>query len=297
MKTLYFFICLLSFHCYSQISKYDKYDLHVNNANNLKEENKFNEAIDEYKKGLNSLDKHLTSTPFFDLATCAIKTGNYNLAKKYVTLGITKGGAPLFYLNNYKGFDENFKKSSQWKKVFNNYNELRKEYFSTIQNIDIYIEIEKMVEVDGVVRSHYSNSPHDKTEISKCRDSFDSVMMDVDDKNIKRLIEISKEYGWQSRAWLLLWHHRGTYKENNFVWNFFIPLINKEIEAGNLYRSFWAAFEDDKSLRENGYTLYGDLPGKVDVKVNERRKLVNLPPLTQEDINERNSGADIIFLD
>src|SRR5690606_31538955 len=127
-------------------------------------------------------------------------------------------------------------------------------------------------------------------------DSFDSVMMNVDNKNIKRLIEISKEYGWQSRAWLLLWHHRGTYKENNFVWNFFIPLINKEIEAGNLYRSFWAAFEDDKSLRENGYTLYGDLPGKVDVKVNERRKLVNLPPLTEEDIIERNSGTDIIFL-
>lgn len=296
MRILYFIIFLLNFTCFSQISKYDKYDLHINNANKLKEENKFSDAISEYKKGLRSLDKHLTSTPFFDLAACAINTGNYNLAKKYIRLGITKGGAPLFYLKNYKGFDEKFKKSSQWTKVFNNYNNLRKEYFSTIQNIDIYIEIEKMVEIDGVARSHYINNQLDKAGISKCRDSFDSIMMNVDDKNIKRLIEICKEHGWQSRAWLLLWHHRGTYKENNFVWNFFIPLINKEIEEGNLYRSFWAAFEDDKSLRENGYTLYGDLPGKVDLKVNERRKSVNLPPLTQEDIEERNSGNDIIFL-
>ena len=287
----------MSIQCFAQLTKYDKYDLHINQANFLKNEKRFREAITEYEKGLNSLDKHLTSTPFFDLAACAIQMQDYDLAEKYISFGITKGGAPLFYLKNYKGFDENFKESSQWKNVFNHYNELRKEYFSTIQNIDIYIEIEKMVEADQVARSYFGDTPLDKTEISKCKDSFDSVMMDVDDKNIKRLIEICKEYGWQSRAWLLLWHQRGTYKENNFVWNFFIPLINKEIEAGNLYRSFWADFEDHKSLRENGYTLYGELPGKVDVKVNERRKLVNLPPLTQEEISERNSGDDIIFID
>lgn len=296
MKILYLFIYLLTIQGFAQLTNYDKYDLHINQANDLKKQNKFKEAITEYEQGLESIDKHLTSTPFFDLAACAIQIQNYDLAKKYILLGITKGGAPFFYLNNYKGFDENYKKTSQWKDVYDDYNNLRKEYFYSIKNIDIYIEIEKMVEVDGAVRSHYSNNLHDKTEILKCKDSFDSVMMNVDNKNIKRLIEISKEYGWQSRAWLLLWHHRGTYKENNFVWNFFIPLINKEIEAGNLYRSFWAAFEDDKSLRENGYTLYGDLPGKVDVKVNERRKLVNLPPLTEEDIIERNSGTDIIFL-
>ena len=83
-------ILILLFTCktFGQQTKYDKYDLYINNANSLKKENRFKEAITEYRKGLNSLDKHLTSTPFFDLAACAIKTGNYNLAKKYISLGV-----------------------------------------------------------------------------------------------------------------------------------------------------------------------------------------------------------------
>jgi hypothetical protein len=71
-------------------------------------------------------------------------------------------------------------------------------------------------------------------------------MKRVDDSNIKRLIEITKKYGWQPKAWLLLWHHRTSYQENNFVWNHFIPLINKEIKQGKISRTFWKPFEGFK---------------------------------------------------
>lgn len=286
-----FFVCNL----YGQQTKYDQYDIHINQANQLKAEGKFKEAINEYKKGLGALERHSTSTPFFHIAACAIQIQDFDLAKKYISLGITKGGAVNTYLNRYEGFDETFKKSSQWGDIYANYDNLRKEYFSTVRNIDIYIEVEKMVEADQVVRSHYGNMVLDEKKNLACRDSFDSVMMSVDDKNIMRLIEITKEYGWQKRAWVLLWHQRGTYKEDNFVWNFFIPHINKEIEEGKISRSFWAMFEDSRSLRYNGYTLYGELPGRVDENVNKRRESVNLLPLTEQEIEERNNDDMIIF--
>lgn len=293
MKLYVFLFCFSIFSVYGQSTNYDRYEIYINKADGLRYKGSYKKAIVEYKKALKEIDRYNSSTPFFNLAECAIKTNKKNLAKKYIRFGIAKGGAPLFYLNNYEGFGDDYKKTEIWKDIINDYNDLRKQYFSMIPNIDIYIEIEKMIATDQYPRK--IDSFFDDEFLKNKQDFIDSLMITTDHRNIERLIEITKQHGWQHRAFLLLWHQRGTYKEKNFVWDFFIPFINQEIEKGNVERSFWAAFEDHKSLVENGYTLYGELPGKVDKDVNERRKLVNLRPFSQEQIDVKNNDDFIIF--
>ena len=116
-------------------------------------------------------------------------------------------------------------------------------------------------------------------------------MKQTDSLNIRELMDITTSSGWQEEAWLLLWHQRGTYGKNNWVWNYFKPLINKEIEQGKLPKSFWAMFEDFKASLKTGVSVYGYRPGKVDEKnVNANRKKIGLPMLTKEEITERNNN-------
>lgn len=82
--------------------------------------------------------------------------------------------------------------------------------------------------------------------------TLDALMRRVDSLNIARLIEITEEPGWQERAWIILWHQRSTFGEDNYIWNYFKPLIDKEIEAGKLSRGFWGAFEQFKIMFEKG---------------------------------------------
>lgn len=288
-----FFVC---FNIYGQLTNYDKYEIYINKGDSLRHKGDYKNSIVEYQKALKMLDRYSSSTPFFNLAECAIKSDDIKLAEKYICLGVSKGGAPYRYLISYEGFSDDFKTSFEWKNIIKDFNDLRKEYFSSINNIDVYIEIEKMIAVDQYPRK--IDFLLDKEFLRDKEDIIDSLMIATDNKNIKRLIEITKEYGWQDRAWLLLWHHRGTYKEKNYVWDFFIPFINNEIEQGRESRGFWVAFEDDKSLREKGYTLYGSLPGKIDENinnVNNRRKEVNMPVLSQEEIDEYNNTEIMII--
>ena len=79
---------------------------------------------------------------------------------------------------------------------------------------------------------------------------YSTIMNNVDKLNIERLMEITKLYGWQERAWLILWHQRTLYDEDNYIWNFFKPIINKEIEEGKLSRNFWKPFDNFKKQFE-----------------------------------------------
>lgn len=292
---LFLFLSFFQYNVVAQQTNYDRFEIHIKKADSLRVKGQYKKAITEYNEALKELDRYNNSTPFFNLAECAIKTNQINLAKKHIRLGISKGGAPLFYLNNYQGFGEDFKKTKIWKDIINDYDDLRKQYFLTIPNFDIYVEIEKMVAIDQYPRK--MDSFFDDKFLKNKQSFVDSLMIATDQRNIERLIEITKQYGWQHRAFLLLWHQRGTYKEDNAVWNFFIPAINEEIKNGKVERSFWAIFEDDKSLRENGYTLYGFLQGKVDEKVNERRKSVNMSLLSQEEIDDMNNQTDYYIIE
>ncbi len=125
------------------------------------------------------------------------------------------------------------------------------------------------------------------------RDYNHKIMRYTDSLNIVKLIDITKEYGWQKEGWLLLWHQRGTYGQDNWVWNYFKPYINNEIVKGKISPFFWAKFEDISSIYKSGKSIYGYHPGKVDPKVvNRNRKSIGLPLLTATEIEQRNTRRD-----
>jgi len=118
-----------------------------------------------------------------------------------------------------------------------------------------------------------------------------TAMRYVDSLNIVELIDITKEHGWQEEAWILLWHQRGIYGEGNWVWDYFKPLIDQEISDGKVSPSFWAEFEDIKSIYNIGKSIYGYHPGRVDAAtVNQNRIKIGLPPLTKQEIENRNNN-------
>lgn len=274
MKIIHTLLTFLSFSLFlSAQTKYDKFDQLILEADSLKIVGEYQHAYDKYANALRILIPD-SSTPYFSMAECALKSGNIKKCKKSIIEGLTKGGAEYDYLIQYDGFKD-IQMMPFYQAILEEYNHYRQQYFSGKENIDVFLEILALYEKDQLVRKtedYFTNySEEELTEARKqfveaqekgdkvklevykkilfpnVEDKYSDLMVRVDDSNIKRLIEITKKYGWQPKAWLLLWHHRSSYQENNFVWNHFIPLINKEIEQGKISRTFWKPFEDEKN--------------------------------------------------
>ncbi|NER10433.1 hypothetical protein SAMN06265375_10117 [Muriicola jejuensis] len=281
MKRTLLLLLLVPFVGFGQ-TKYDQYDALISEANKLKREGNYDQAINKYKSALDILIPD-NSTPFFDLADCALKLDKNDLADIWIRKGVSQGGAQMKYLRKYKGFSD-IQNADFYNKIISDYNSLRQQYFSTIENIDIYLEIEELTARDQFVRKiddyisgrteedienamkglQEARKDNDSVAAKKYRDLLfpkpnkeyqrlqNEIMRKVDSLNVARLMEITKEYGWQERAWIILWHQRGVHDEDNYVWNYFRPLINKEIEEGKISRSFWGPFDQFKKMMKTG---------------------------------------------
>ena len=277
-KTLLLLLIISSF-SYGQ-TKYDKHDEFISEANNLRKGGNYKQAIKKYKNALEILIPN-SSTPFFNLAECALKLNDLTLADEWIRKGVSVGGAPKSYLKDYKGFAD-IQEKEFYKQITSDYNKLRQKYFSSIDDIDLYLKIEELTARDQFVRNTgmyldgYSNidlqnagdafskaqrendtvkaKELKKIVFHKAKDKHKKIttelMNRVDSLNVARLMEITQKHGWQERAWIILWHQRGTYGEENYVWNYFKPLIDKEIEEGKLSRDFWSPFEMHKEMME-----------------------------------------------
>ena len=274
-KVLFITLLLILSKSYSQ-TKYDIFDELIVKADSLKKIEDYKLALKKYNEALKVLTPN-SSTPYFDAAFSSIKLNNKRNAKKWIIDGIVKGGAKLDYLKNYEGF-AHIQTEKYYLEIIENYNKYRQIYFSNLKNIDIYFEIEELVNRDQFSRKledYYTNRSEEEISLAfnnliKAQNENDTLLVkkyqkilypksdkdrsiiyntiinNVDKLNIERLMEITKKYGWQERAWLILWHHRGNHDEDNYVWNFFRPIINKEIEEGKLSRSFWKPFDNFK---------------------------------------------------
>ncbi len=279
MKQTFLFLFIISSLSYGQ-TKYDKYDKLISEANNHRKDGNCEQAILKYKNALEILIPN-SSTPFFNLAECALILNDLPLADEWIRKGISVGGAQKSYLKNYKGFTE-IQEKDFYKNIVSDYNKLRQDYFSTIDDIDLYLKIEELTARDQFVRKTgiyldgYSevdfqnagieyqkamklNNIAKATELKKIlfhkikeehKATTSKLMRKVDSLNLARLMEITKKHGWQERAWIILWHQRETYGEDNYVWNYFKPLINKEINDGKLSRDFWSSFEVYKEMKK-----------------------------------------------
>ena len=251
MKRVFLLLLITTSISFGQ-TKYDKYEELISKANYYRGIEDFGQAIVSYREALEILTPN-SSTPFFNLAECALHFKNIPLADEWIRKGISKGGAQIEYLRKYKGF-KNIQEKGFYKVIILDYNSLRQQYFSTLENVDVYMEIEEMITKDQLVRkmdTYISDEVKEDTKVL-IKKSHYKIIKKVDSLNIDRLIQITKEFGWQERAWILLWHQRGSYGEDNYIWNYFRPLINKEIDEGKISRSFWAAFDQFKEIIKTG---------------------------------------------
>lgn len=109
-----------------------------------------NKQFPKYKSALEILTPN-SSTPFFNLADCALKLENRILADKWIRKGIAEGGAQMQYLRKYGGFRD-IQNEEFYLTIIKDYNSLRQKYFSTLENIDVYLEIEELTARDQFVR-------------------------------------------------------------------------------------------------------------------------------------------------
>jgi hypothetical protein len=248
----------------------------------LRKDGNCEQAIVKYQNALEILIPN-SSTAFFNLAECALNLNDLKLADEWIRKGVSVGGAQKSYLESYQGFAE-IQDQEFYKKIVSDYNQLRQKYFSSIENIDLYLEVEELtfrdqfvrktgMYLDGYSEVDYQNAGDaffkaqrendtvkakelKKIVFHKTKDKYNEttteLMQRVDSLNVARLIEITEKHGWQERAWIILWHQRGTYGEDNYVWNYFKPLIDKEIKDGKLSRNFWSAFDQHKEMMESG---------------------------------------------
>jgi tetratricopeptide (TPR) repeat protein len=305
MRQAFLLLLIISSFSYGQ-TKYDKHDRLISEANNLRKDGNYEQAIVKYQNALEILIPN-SSTPFFNLAECALKLDNLTLTDEWIRKGVSVGGAPKSYLENYKVFTD-IKNHEFYKKIVLDYNQLRQKYFSSIDDIDLYLEIEELTSRDQFVRKtgmyldgyseiDYQNAGDaffkakrendtvkakelEKIVFHKTKDKYkettSKLMQKVDSLNIARLMEISKKHGWQERAWVILWHQRGTYGEDNYIWNYFKSLIDKEISEGKLSRNFWNPFDKHKEMMEqmksgNFNTIQVGKKSKKEIKIKEEK--------------------------
>ncbi|MBW1295394.1 hypothetical protein [Aquimarina litoralis] len=321
MKRLTVFICLLITQiCSSQIDFVKHADLLLS-ARRALQTNETKKALFYYEQAF-AIHNDNSIAQYLNAAKCAAIEKNESSCKKWIIQAIEQKKAPKKSLSK---FSDNKLYQNCLESILPNYNTYLANFYTSIDNPMIYFQVQELINRDQVTRKlddYYLGITKEdqemafelwlKAKANQDKDAMEKykailapkidkelevynrkVMQHADSLNIARLIDITKEFGWQKEAHLLLWHQRGTYGEKNWVWSFFKPYIDKEIATGKITPFFWALFEDIDSIFKTGKSIYGYHPGKVDPKtVNIKRRSIGLPELTPQEIEKRNTGRD-----
>lgn len=248
---------------------YDDYYKHVWNGMLSYQDKDYQNSLSSFQNAFEIIpDENVTH--YFYGAAAALHLKKDSLAQKFITEAIIHTNASEKYFLRFSEFDE-YRENKMLKDIEREYPHYTSIFYEKLAHPDIYREMEYMLEKDQAVR----NSTVDAEQ-----------MRLVDSLNVIRLTEITKEYGWQKKGWTILWHHRGSFRTDNYVWSYFRPLINEQIEEGNINKNFWAEFEDEESISQNAVQIYGTYWGQLDLypikdiqTIDERRKEIGLPPL------------------
>ncbi len=269
MKLTLILLAILTFSSSSNLTDFEKYDKYVwKGMIDFKDKN--------YKKSLINFEQAFKIIPdenvseYFYAAAAALNLNQNKKAKGLIIAAIKKTNASENYFDSFKEFNP-FREKKLFSKIKADYAKYISDFYNGLKHPQIYREVDSLMEIDYKMRTNGS----EWKEISR-----------VDSLNIKRLIEITKEYGWQDKGWLILWHQRGTYGGKNYVWDFFKPYIDNKIKEGEMRKDFWTLFEEEKSLinyKEQILGLYTnqfkEYPIKDIKNVDKRRAEFGLPPL------------------
>ena len=262
-----FFITTLG--CSDNKTDFEKYNKLEHKAMLQFKNKEFEKALSSFEKAIDLKPKEDVSIYFYAAAS-ALNADKKEKAKKLLIASIQNTNAAKDYFLNFDEFN-NFRNEKLFLEIEGDYENHISKFYTNLEHPEIYREVNSLMELDQEYRTNGS----EWNEIAR-----------IDSLNIKRLIEITKEYCWQKRGWLVLWHQRQTYGEDNYVWNFFKPYIEDEIKKGNINKDFWTNFEEEQSIMKDKKQIYGlywsqfdEYPIKDIENVDERRTEFGLPPL------------------
>lgn len=269
MRITYILLFLIIFGCSKNQNEFEKYIALEQKAMLEFKDKEYDKALSNFQKAIDLKPREDVSIYFYATAS-ALNAGNMDKAKLLLIESIHNTNASKDYFLNFDEFDS-FRNEKLFSEIENDYEKHISEFYKNLEHPEIYREVDSLMELDQEIR----NNGIDRKEMAR-----------IDSLNIKRLIEITKEYGWQPKGWLVLWHQRGTYGQENYVWNFFKPYIDEQIQKGNMKKSFWTMFEEEKSIIKNKKQIYGlywnqfnQFPIKNIENVDQRRTKNGLPPL------------------
>lgn len=250
-------------------NKFEVYDHYVRNGMLEYHNRDYEKSLPNFKKAFEIISDENVSDYFY-AASAALHLDKPDVAKKLIIKAIIRTKASEDYFLRFKGFDD-FRKNKIFEEIKNNYNKYITQFYANLDHPEIYREIDSLFGEDQRVRKN---------------DVGIQEQNKIDSLNVMRLMEITKKYGWQEKGWIILWHQRFTFRKNNYVWTFFRPYINKQIQEGNMRKDFWAMFEDQEAIIKEKKQIYGTYMGELneypieDIEhVDERRKKVGLAPL------------------
>lgn len=249
-----------------QSSKFEEYDQLVYHARIQYADKNFKDAHFNFNLAFKIIDDD-SSDDYFLAASAALKLAHYKEAERLIVEGITKTNAPKEYFLRFEEFNS-YREMKFFKDIELNFSKYQEEFLTKVNNLQIYNEVQLLFKSDQEVRITGGD------------------LQATDHKNITRFIEITKKHGWQKEGWILLWHHRDSYLENNFVWSYFKPFIDNQIKEGNIRKSFWARYEDDAMIEKEQVQIYGlywsqydEFPIRDIENVDNRRRSIGLPPI------------------
>lgn len=255
--------------CSDNKTDFEKYNALDQKAMLEFKDKQFENALANFEKAIELKPTEDVSIYFYATAA-ALNANKMDKAKQLLIASIHNTNASKDYFLNFDEFNE-FRKEKLFSEIENNYEKHISEFYNKLEHPEIYREIDSLMEID----QRYRTNGSERKEISR-----------NDSLNIKRLIEITREYGWHKKGWLILWHQRGTYKQDNYVWNFFKPYIDDQIKNDKINKDFWVMFDEEQSITKNREQTYGmywnqyDEYPIIDIEnVDRRRAEFDVPPL------------------
>jgi len=269
MRITLLLLSLILLGCSDNKTDFEKYNELEQKAMLEFKDKKYEKALSNFEKAIDLKPKEDVSIYFYASAS-ALNAGKNKKAEELLIASIHNTNASKDYFLNFNEFD-NFRNKKLFTEIENDYENHISQFYENLKHPKIYREVDSLMELDQEIRKKNI----DREEMAR-----------IDSLNITRLIKITKEYGWQKKGWLVLWHQRGTYGQDNYVWNFFKPYIDEQIAKGNVEKSFWTMFEEEKSIIINKEQIYGlysnqlnQFPIKDIANVDKRRTENGLPPL------------------
>lgn len=255
----------------TQSSKFDQYDPLIWSARLDYLDGNMERAFVNFEKAFEIIPSESAQDLLYAAST-ALRIERDSIAEVYIRRAIKNHQPNKDYFDTFSEL-RRFHDKPFFKVIDQEYEQLVASYYDDLPcPKSIYEEVNQLVERDQEVRSRNT--------------TYSSEMARVDSMNITRFIEITKECGWIDKGWILLWHHRGIHNEDNYVWNYFRPFINKQIEKGNMRKQFWAQYDDEKSINETRNQIYGNYMTQADMfpiidmeNVDKKRSEMGLPPL------------------